>query len=86
MLMEIGVNSHGHVVADAHDSTESISAQTHVSMLTHILEALSLLLHGIVAAAHAVDLDSLSLNLRGLACSGTLDKFANHAKAGASGD
>ena len=46
----------GHVVTDTEDSTESVCTQAQVSVLAHILEALTLLLHGIVARATAVEL------------------------------
>ena len=46
--MEVGMDSHRHVVAYAHHSAEGVGAQTQVCVLTHILKRLSLLLHGIV--------------------------------------
>jgi len=70
MLVEVGVNSHRHVVADTHYGTKGIGTETEVSILTHVLEALSLLLHRIVAAAETVNLDALALDFNTL--SGTL--------------
>ena len=66
MLMEIGMNSHSHIVADTHHGSESIGAQAHVGMLAHILEGLPLLLHGIVITAQAQHLNIGSLHLYSL--------------------
>ncbi len=57
-------------MADTHHGTKGIGTETEVSILTHVLEALSLLLHRIVAAAETVNLDALALDLNTL--SGTL--------------
>ena len=62
MLVEVSVDSHRHVVADTHHCTKGIGTETEVSILTHVLEALSLLLRRIVAAAETVDLDALALD------------------------
>ena len=70
MLMEVSVDSHCHVMADTHHGTKGIGTETEVSILTHVFEALSLLLHRIVAAAETVNLDALALDLNTL--SGTL--------------
>ena len=56
----------GHVVTDTEDSTESVCTQAQVSVLAHILEALTLLLHGIVTRATSVELQLRSLDLAGL--------------------
>ena len=66
MLMEIGVDGHGHVVTNAHDCTECIGAQTHVGMLAHVFEGLPLLLHGVVVATGSQYLYAHSLHLAGL--------------------
>ena len=61
--MEVCVDGHCHVVADAHHSTECVGAETEVSILAHILERLSLLLHRVVVAAETVNLEALALYL-----------------------
>ena len=66
MLVEVGVDSHRHVVADTHHGTEGIGTETKVSILTHVLEALSLLLHRIVIAAETINFDGITLNLNSL--------------------
>ena len=63
MLMEIGMDSHRHIVTNAHHSAEGIGTQTHVGILTHCLKALTFLLHGIVIATETIDLKLGSLNL-----------------------
>lgn len=62
VLMEIRMDSHCHVVADAHDDAEGVGAQTHVCMLTHVLERLSLLLHRVVAATESIYLYRFALH------------------------
>ncbi len=57
------MDGHRHVVTDAHHCTKGIGAETEVSILTHVLEALSLLLHRIVVAAKAIDFDAVALDL-----------------------
>ena len=86
MLMEIGMDSHRHVVADTHYGTECVGAQAHVGMLAHILEGLSLLLHGIVGAAGAQHLNLSGLNLACLTGSGAFHQLARYGKAGAGGN
>ena len=63
MLMEICVYCHCHIVADAHDGAESICTQTHMGILTHILERLTFLLHRIFRTADTVNIYLCSLNL-----------------------
>ena len=63
VLVEVSVDSHCHIVADAHNGTKGVGAQTHVGILTHYLEALTLLLHGVVIAAQTVNLETSGLNL-----------------------
>ena len=84
MLMEIGVDSHRHVVTDTHHGTEGIGTQTHVGVLTHHLETLALLLHRVVIATETVDLNSLCLNLRRLTGCGTLHQLTGGTDAGTS--
>ena len=81
MLMEIGVDSHGHVVADAHDSTKHIGTQAQMSMLAHILKTLSFLLHRIVSTASAINLNAFALDFAGLTLSWTLYQSADHTDA-----
>ncbi len=86
MLVEISVDSHRHVMADTHHSTKGICAETEVSVLTHILEALSLLLHRIVVAAETINLDAFALNLNGLSLTKTLHQSTHHADASTCGN
>ena len=86
MLMEIGVDGHGHVMTDTHHGTEGIGTQTHVGVLTHRLKRLSLLLHGVVVATESVDLDGLCLDLRRLSGSRRLDEFTRSTDAGTGSD
>ena len=57
-----------------------------MSVLAHGLEALPFLLHWVFVVAQAVDFETRSLNLRGLACSRTLNQCADDADACAGGD
>ena len=82
MLMEIGMDSHCHVVTDTHHSTESVGTQAQMSILTHILKALALLLHRIIGAAGAIDFNAFALNLTGLTLGGTFHKGADYTDAG----
>ena len=63
MVVEVLVDSDCHVVANAEDSTESIGTQTHVTILTHVLKALTLLLHRVVAWTKTIDFNLFTLNL-----------------------
>ena len=83
MLVEIGVDSHRHVVANAHDSSEGVGAQAQVCELAHVLERLSLLLHRIVVSAQAVDFNLVSLYLHGLSLSLAFHQCSYDADAGA---
>ncbi len=84
--MEILVNGDGHVVTDAEDSAKRIGAQTHVRILTHVLKALALLLHGIVGGTETVDLNLAGLYLARLTLALTLHEQARGADAGAGSD
>ena len=86
MLMEIGVDSHRHVVADTHHSTKGVGTQTHVGVLAHHLEALALLLHGIGIIAETIDLQLGSLDLTTLTCSLTLYQSSFCTDTGTSGN
>ena len=86
MLMEVCVDSNRHVMTDAHHSTESICTQTHVSVLSHILEALAFLLHWVVVTAETVDLDCLCLNLRCLTLTLALNESTLNVDTSASGN
>ena len=55
-----------HIMTDAHHSTECICTQTHVRVLSHILEALAFLLHWVVVTAEAIDFDCSCEDFRGL--------------------
>ena len=80
--MEIGVDSHRHIVADAHHGSEGVGAQAQMGILAHVLEALSLLLHGIVGSAGAIDLNAFALDLAGLSLSGTFDERTDDTDTG----
>ena len=82
MLMEVPVDGDGHVVADAEDCSESVCTQTHVPVLAHVFEALSLFLHGIVAWTETVDFDLLALDFGSLAFSLAFDERADNTDAG----
>ena len=86
MLMEVSVDSHRHVVADAHHGTEGIGTETEMSILTHVLEALSLLLHRIVATAETVDFDAVALDFYTLSGTLAFNQSTHYADAGTSGD
>ena len=86
MLMEICMYCHRHVMTDAHHGTESVGTQTHVGILTHILEALALLLHRIVAAAKTIHLEALTLNLYRLTGTLALNENTGGADARTCGD
>ena len=77
--MEVGVDSHCHVVANTHHRTKGVCTETEVSILTHILEALSLLLHRIVATAKTVDFDAFALHLNALSLSLAFYQSTNNA-------
>ena len=85
MLVKVLVNGNGHVVAYAHNGSEGVGAQAEVCMLAHILEGLALLLHGIVAAAAAQELQLGALNLRVLALALAFHQLTRCAYACAGG-
>ena len=86
VLVEVGVDGHRHVVANAHHGTEGVGAKTHVGILTHHLERLALLLHGISVVAQTVDFQLRSLNLTSLSGTLTLDQRTLGTNAGTSGN
>ena len=86
VLVEVGVDGHSHVVADAHHGSEGIGAQAQMAVLAHILKGLALLLHGIVAAAEAVDLELLALDFYSLAGTLALYQCTHGADAGSGGN
>ena len=57
-----------------------------MSMLPHVFEGLSLLLHGIVGTTGAEDLNRGGLNLHSLSTSDALHELSFDAEAGTSGD
>ena len=63
VFVEVCVYGHSHIVAYTHNGTECIGAQTQVSVLSHVLKRLALLLHRIIAAAESVYLKALALYL-----------------------
>ena len=85
MIMEVLMNSDGHVMADAHNCSERVSAQSEVSMLPHILKGLTLLLHGIVAATAAQEFQFGALYLRVLTLSLAFNKLTRCAYTRPSG-
>ena len=86
VLMEIGVDGHGHVVANAHNGTEGVGAQAQMGVLAHGLERLALLLHGIGIVAETIDLEPGGLDLAGLTGALTLNQNALGTNAGAGCD
>ena len=86
MLMEIGMDSHCHVMTDAHHSTKGIGTQTHVGILTHHLKRLSLLLHRIGIIAHAIKFQTCCLYLTTLSCTLTLNECSNSTDTRTSSD
>ena len=86
VLVEIGVDGHSHIVTYAHNGTEGIGAKTQVGILTHILKALTFLLHRIVVATQTIDFNAVALNLRCLSIALALYKSTNGAYASACGD
>ena len=73
-------------MTDANNGAESVGTQAQVTVLAHVLEALPLLLHGVVAAAKAVYLKGLALHLDRLAGTLTLYQHTGGADAGSGGD
>ena len=86
MLVEVSVDSHRHVVANAHHGTKSIGTQTHVGVLAHHLETLTFLLHGIVVATETVNFQLSSLDLTALTSSLALYQRTLSTNAGTRGD
>ena len=73
-------------MADTHHSTKGIGTQTHVSILTHRLKALTLLLHRIVIATETIHLQLSSLNLTALSGTLTLHQGSFGTDTGTSSD
>ena len=86
VLMEIGVDGHRHVVADAQDSAEGVGAGTQVGHRAEILPRGALFLQGIGVVTVAENLDGIGLYLAGLTGGGALHEAALHTDAGAGGD
>ena len=76
MIVEILVDGDGHVMAYAHHSSEGVGAQAQMGVLTHIFEALSFLLHGVVAAAKTVYFNLTALQFYRLSGTLALHQFA----------
>ena len=81
LLMEVGMDGHSHIVAYTHHGTEGVGAQAQVCILAHVLKRLSLLLHGVVIAAGAVEFYLPTLYLRGLTGCGALHQHTVHTEA-----
>ena len=86
VLVEVGVDGHRHVMADAHHGPEGVRAQAHVGVLAHIFKGLSLLLHGVGGIARAEDFDLRGLDLHSLSGGGALYELSFDADAGSGGD
>ena len=86
VLVEIGMDGHRHIVTDAHHSTKGVGTQAHMGILTHSLERLALLLHGVVVAAETIDLQLGGLDLTGLTSTLALYQHALGIDAGTCGD
>ena len=85
MLVKVLMNGESHVVAYTHNGAEGVGAQAEVCVLAHILEGLALLLHGIVAATAAQELQLGALYFRVLALSLAFHQLASCAYACAGG-
>ena len=86
VLVEVSVDSHCHVVTDAHHCTECVGAQTQMGILAHVLECLSLLLHGIIASAESVEFEAFALYFRCLSLALAFHQCAGCADAGTGGN
>ena len=86
VFVEVGVNGHRHLMANAEDGTESVGAQTQMGVLTHVFKRLSFLLHGVIAAASTVDFDLCGLDFGGLSRALTFHQRTFYAKASTGGD
>lgn len=76
LVVEEGMDSHCHIMAYAHDSSECVRAEAEMCILAHVLECLALLLHRIVCTAEAVYLDAVALDFRCLSLTLALHKSA----------
>ena len=81
MVMEILVNGNGHIVTDAEDCTKRIGTEAQVGVLTHILKALSLLLHGVVTRTGTQYLYLGRMDLTGLTGCGALAELTLDTEA-----
>ena len=86
MLVEIAVDGHSHVMANAEYGSKGVGAETQVGILAHIFEALPFLLHRIVTRAKTVDLYLFALDFGSLSSTLTLHQRAHNAQAGTGGD
>ena len=84
--MEVFVNGDSHVVADSEYCAEGVGAQTHVGMLAHELEGLSLFLHRIVRAARAENFDIRGLDFAVLPGAYAFYKCSDNTEAGSRRD
>ena len=86
MLVEIAVDGHSHVMANAEYGSKGVGAETQVGILAHIFEALPFLLHRIVTRAKTVDLYLFALDFGSLSGTLTLHQRAHNAQASTGGD
>ncbi len=86
VVVEVLMDGNGHVMADAEHCPEGVGAQAQMGILAHILEALSLFLHGIVGRTESIDFDFLALYLTSLPLALALHERTDHAKASPCGD
>ena len=77
VFVKVLVNGYCHMMPYAHHGSESISAQTQMSVLPHIFEALTFFLHRIVGSTAAVERDVSALYLGALSLSLT---FHQHTR------
>ncbi len=86
VLVEIGMDGHCHIVADAQNGTEGVGTGTQVSYGAEVFPAGTFLLQGISVVAVTQNLDGCGLNLAGLTGSRTLNQLTFYTEASTSGN
>ncbi len=86
MLVEVGMDSHRHVMTNTHHGTKGVGTEAQVSILTHVLKALTLLLHRIIATAETVNFNAFALDFNTLSGTLTFNQSTYCTDAGASGN
>ena len=86
VLVEIGVDGHGHVVANAEHSTKGVGSGTQVCHGAQVFPAGTLLLEGIGVVAVTENLNGGGLYFAGLSCGGAFHELSHYAEAGTCGD